>query len=72
MVDRAKNVTVTVFQQKNLELTIDTLLNNGYSIDLIFREIKKRIKEPINKLINNECNVEKEKSEREIMVFPYI
>jgi len=49
MIDRAMLLSHPIFQQKNLELVINTLLDNGYSIDLIFNKINNRIKELINK-----------------------
>jgi len=52
LIDRAFLLSHLRFHQKNLELVISLLLDNGYPLDLIFEKMKARIRT----LINNKSN----------------
>jgi len=78
LVDRALLLAHPIFQEKNLEHVIRVLINNGYPLDLIFSRINLRIKELINRGLNNN-NINKENlkinsliEDKKILVIPYI
>jgi len=80
LVDRAILLLYPNFQQKNLEFCIKLLANNGYSLDLIFREINKRLKKKnfnqktttdTNKKIDSQ-NINKLVDSKKYFVIPYI
>lgn len=81
LVDRAILLSHPRFQQKNLEICIDLLLNNGYPLGLIFNKINVRLK----KLINNKFKCTHEEiprdhtiatdesnNKKKFLTFPYI
>jgi len=70
MVDRAILLSHLIFQQKNLEFVINTLLVNDYLIDLVFNKTKYRIKKLIEKF--NKSEERTEKADRKIIAFSYI
>jgi len=51
LIDRAFLLSHPKFQQKNLEFTIELLLDNGYPLDLIFEKVNNRLKTLINKKV---------------------
>jgi len=55
LVDRAVLLSHPSYQQKNLELCIRFLLENGYPAILIFKTINERLK----KLFNNKLSLDK-------------
>jgi len=58
-VDRTILLSHSIFQQKNLEYVINTLLENGYPINLIFDRIRDRIQNVIKKIKKFEQEVQK-------------
>jgi len=50
-----------IYYQENFELIIKILLNNGYSLELIFSEIKNRLSKKF-KQWNDQCNTPKDKT----------
>lgn len=44
MTDRAMMLSELKFQQKNIELIINTLLRNDYPVEFLFETISKRLK----------------------------
>jgi len=80
LVDRAFLLSHPKFHQKNIELVICLLIENGYLLDLIFKEIHNRLKMLIYKnkkstsLGNNVDNKKysSDNNNRKIIVLPYI
>jgi hypothetical protein len=79
LIDRAIILSHPKFHKKNIEFCIDVLLNNGYPIELIFKEANRRIKKLVNgKLTNNSLNERVHSDEGETVIkkrhlaFPYI
>jgi len=75
LVDRAILLSHPTFHQKNLEIIVKLLLENGYPLEFIFKHIKIRI----NKLINNKLssskdtsNQKKEDIPKKFFILPYI
>jgi len=77
LIDRAFLLSHPMFHQKNLELVIDLLLDNGYPLELIFEKIKARIKSLINTKNNPSISSSKEihddsSHNRKFVVLPFI
>jgi len=79
LTDRAFLLSHAKFHQKNLEIVIDLLLENGYPLSLIFEKINHRLKsliynkgnQSVNQSITN-MNSTLETNNRKILVLPYI
>jgi len=74
LVERAIKLSHPSFHQKNLELCIRLLLDNGYPLDLIFNKMNLRLKKlfvqrriTADSITNNKSN-----NEKKILVFPYV
>jgi len=77
LVDRAFLLSHPDFHQKNIELCIKLLLDNGYPLDLIFEKINKRLKKLItttnhNKIIVNHSTDTIDKDQKKFFIIPYI
>ncbi|XP_039312235.1 uncharacterized protein LOC120359297 [Solenopsis invicta] len=77
MVDRALLLSHPQYHKKNLEFCVNTLINNGYPLELIFNKINIRIKKLINTKLNsgvqNLIDVSDSIVERKkYLVFPYL
>jgi len=77
LVDRAFLLSHPDFQQKNIELCIKLLLDNGYPLDLIFEKINKRLKKLItttnrNKITTNRNTDTTDKERKKYFIIPYI
>ncbi|XP_011873332.1 PREDICTED: uncharacterized protein LOC105565077 [Vollenhovia emeryi] len=71
LVDRALTLADPFFHTKNIEYCINVLIENGYPLPLIFKEINRRIRVLHNRKEN--INTEPDdKPERKIIVLPYI
>jgi len=53
LIDRAFLLSHPDFQQKNIELCVKLLLDNGYPLKLIFEKINKRLKKLITTINHN-------------------
>ena len=71
LIDRAILLSHPSFYQKNLEFIIDILLTNGYPIDLIFNKMRMRLKKLFFE-IKEKKTPASDKTEKKIIVFPYI
>jgi len=84
LIDRAVLLSHPKHRQKNIELYIKYLLDNGYPLKIIFEKINKRLKTLfMNKLSsninneiipikNNEKNTENDNNKKNFFVIPYI
>jgi len=82
LIDRAILLSHPKHHQKNIELCIDLLLDNGYPLDLIFDKIDTRIKKIfLNKvnsdtkngiLLNKKNDTDLEMSKKKFFVIPYM
>jgi hypothetical protein len=72
LTDRVLRLSHPEFQQKNFEFIIDTLLINGYPLELIFSTIKQRLKKVIFKTnVNNSTHVDNDNGNN-FFIIPYI
>jgi len=67
LVDRAFLLSHPEFHQKNLELVIETLLNNDYLLSLIFKVMNDRIKS----LVNRKTQTERERLPQRLMKYKH-
>jgi len=72
LVDRALFLSHSKFHQKNLEHVINVLIENGYTLDLIFNKINIRIRKLLRRKTINKLNSKNEVEDRRLMVFPYV
>jgi len=80
LIDRAFQLAHPKFHQKNIEMVINLLVENGYPLELIFKKIHNRLKMLIyknKKYPSSGNNVDKNKdsstnNNRKIIVLPYI
>jgi len=77
LIDRAFFLSHSRFHRKNLEFVIDLLLDNGYSLELIFEKMNVKIKTLINNKRNPSIRSSKENydnsnNNKKFVVFPYI
>jgi len=75
LVDRAFLLSHPRYHKKNLEFCINTLLDNGYSLKLIFQTMNNRLKKLIcNNLSTVSTNINNgtTSQERKFFVIPYI
>jgi len=77
LIDRAFLLSHPKFHQKNLELVIDLLLDNGYPLELIFEKMNVRLKSLINTKKNPSIEGSKKihddsNNNKKFVVFPYI
>jgi len=79
LIDRAFLLSHPSYHQKNIELVIELLLENGYPLNLIFEKIYNRIKTLIynNRSIDLNNNYDKnnnssDEMNKKVMVIPYI
>jgi len=77
LIDRAFLLSHPMFHQKNLELVVDLLLDNGYPLDLIFDKMNSRIKSLINTKKNSGIVDSKKihddpNNNKKFVVFPYV
>jgi len=77
LIDRAFLLSHPDFQQKNIELCIKLLLDNGYPLKIIFETINKRIKKLIttcnrNKFLANRNTDTIDKEQKKFFIIPYI
>jgi len=56
LIDRAVLLSHPRYHQKNIELCIKLLLNNGYPLDLVFEKINKRIKTIFLSKVHSDMN----------------
>ncbi|XP_018361286.1 PREDICTED: uncharacterized protein LOC108760014 [Trachymyrmex cornetzi] len=71
LVDRAISLSDPIYYSKNLEFVIEVLLDNGYPLDFIFKNINNRIRTLAHKdVICDKTNDDKEL--RQLMVIPYV
>ncbi|EFN63138.1 hypothetical protein EAG_16035, partial [Camponotus floridanus] len=74
--DRALLLSHSTFHQKNLQLHINILMDNGFPLDFIFKHTHKRIKY----LINNKLKINPKETqettditeEKKFITIPYI
>jgi len=69
LVDRAILLSHPIFQQKNLKYVIKILIDNLYSLELIFNKMTIRIKELFRRM-NAKKLEQKPEIERKMIVFP--
>jgi len=74
LTDRAFLLSHPKFHQKNLELTVNLLLENGYPVKLIFEKINYRLKTLIHNKNNQSTNQSNtiETKNKSTLVLPYI
>jgi len=80
LIDRAVLLSHPRYHQKNIEMCIELLLNNGYPLELIFEKINKRIKSIFLNKVHSDINngIFKNKVEtnpetkRNYFVIPYV
>jgi len=78
LLDRAILLFHPIFQQKNIEICVKTLMDNDYPLDLIFRGMTTRLKKLFkNNLITNHCNSKtfgelNNNDNKKHLVIPYI
>jgi len=79
LIDRAFLLSHLRYHQKNIELVIELLLENGYPLNLIFEKISNKIKTLIynNRSLNKNNNHDKnnncsDETNKKIIVIPYI
>lgn len=73
LIDRALLLSHPMYHKKNLEHCIEILLDNGYPIHVIFKEINRRIKVVNNFHINKKRTKDiAEENKKKFFVIPYI
>lgn len=72
--NRAILLAHPVYHLNNLYFIVNTLLDNGYPIELIFNKINARLKKLFATKLNNprSINLNEEKNNRKIIAFSYI